>query len=99
MPKYLIIWEGDLSKQPVDFKERGQSYKQALAMVKQDLESGVLKDWGKIPGQLKGFWIVEGEWLEIGLMMEKYMPFFSFPEIYPVSTYEQAIEFTDAMGK
>jgi hypothetical protein len=43
MPKYMMIWEGDLSEQPVDFKERGHAYKQAFAMLKQDLESGLLK--------------------------------------------------------
>ena len=99
MQKYLIIWEGDLSKQPADFKERGQAYKQALAMVKQDLDSGLLKEWGKVNGQLKGYWIAEGNDIEIGLMMEKYVPFFTFSKIYPVVTYEQSLEFTDAMVK
>ncbi len=37
MQRYLIIWEGDLTRQPADYKERGQAYKQALAMVKQDI--------------------------------------------------------------
>ncbi len=99
MQRYLIIWEGDWNRQPVDFKERGQAYKQALAMVKEDIESGLLKDWGKINGQLSGYWIVEGDDMQIGLMMEKYMPFFTFPEIYPVVTFKQAVEFTDIMVK
>ena len=99
MRRFLIIWEGDISRQPVDFKERGQAYKQALAMVKQDLDSGILKEWGKINGLLKGFWIAEGTEVEIGLMMEKYKPFFSFTEISPVINYDQAIEFTDIMVK
>lgn len=99
MPKYLIIWEGDCTRQPEDYKERGQAYKQALAMVKQDIEGGLLKDWGKINGQLRGYWIVEGDEIQIGLMMEKYMPFFTFPEIYPVITFEQADEVTDIMVK
>lgn len=68
-------------------------------MVRQDFESGLLKDWGKINGQLKGYWVVEGNDIEIALMMEKYMPFFTFPEIYPVLTFEQGGEFAGLMAK
>ena len=97
MPKFMMIWEGDLSRQPVDFQERGQAYKQALAMVKGDIESGLLKEFGKVNGQLKGYWIAEGSEAEIGLMMEKYLPYFTFPEVYNVFTYDQCIEITDKM--
>jgi hypothetical protein len=42
---------------------------------------------------------VEGNDIEIALMMEKYMPFFTFPEIYPVLTFEQGGECAGLMAK
>jgi hypothetical protein len=68
-------------------------------MVKEDLNSGILKEWGKVLGQLKGFWIAEGSEMEIGLMMEKYEPYFSFPEIFSVINYNESIELTEVMVK
>ncbi len=99
MARYWIVWEGDTSRLPVDMKERGHAYKKALAMVKEDLDSGILKEWGKITGSLKGIWIAEGSEKEVALMMEKYKPFFSFPEIFPIINYDQAIDFTDELVK
>jgi hypothetical protein len=51
-------------------------------MVKQDMEGGLLKDWGKINGQLKGYWIVEGDDIQIGLMIENKFELILFPILY-----------------
>ena len=66
-------------------KERGHAYKKALAMVKEDLDSGILKEWGKITGPLKGIWIAEGREKEVALMMEKYKPLFRFRKYFRLS--------------
>ena len=49
----------------VDPKERGSGYGVLMAMVKQDIEKGLIKDWGAFPGEGRGYVVVEGTYLEI----------------------------------
>ncbi len=80
MAKYLMIWELNLALIPKDPKERGAGYELLLGMVKQDIEKGVLKDWGSFTGESSGYSVVEGTKVEIG----KFVPLwqgssFSYP--------------------
>ena len=40
MPKYLLLWEVDPSKLPIDPKERGAAWSAMLDMVKQGIKEG-----------------------------------------------------------
>ncbi len=44
MAKHLLIWNLDASRVPVDPKERGAGWEMLMAMVKQDMEKGIVKD-------------------------------------------------------
>ena len=46
MGKYLLIWEADESKIPVDPQQRKGGWQMAMGMVKQDMKDGKTKDWG-----------------------------------------------------
>ena len=48
MAKYHLFWKLDEARVPVDAKERGGAWGLFMAMIKQDIENGVLKDWGGI---------------------------------------------------
>jgi hypothetical protein len=46
MGKYLVLWEVDQTKIPIDPKERGEGWSLLMALVRQDIEKGITKDWG-----------------------------------------------------
>ena len=46
MGKYLVLWEVDQTKIPIDPKERGAGWSFLMAMIRQDIEKGITKDWG-----------------------------------------------------
>ena len=48
MGKYLLLWEFDRTKIPVDPKERGEGLCMQTNMFKQDIEKGIIKDWGDL---------------------------------------------------
>ena len=58
MGKYLILWEVDQNKIPVDTKERGGGWDMLMAMVRQDIEKGLTKDWGSFVGETSGYAII-----------------------------------------
>ncbi len=62
-----------------------------MAMIKQDMESGVLKDWGAFTSEGEGYCIVEGTNVEIMKMTEQYVPYVLF-ETKIVSSAEEVNE-------
>jgi len=78
MAKYLVIWEMDGTKVPIDRKERAAVWTPMLDMVEQDMNKGVLKDWGSYTGELRGFAVAEGTRIEIDNMVQQYVPFVDF---------------------
>lgn len=93
MAKYLMLWELDRNKIPVDPEERAAGWKPLINLVKQDLEKGIIKDWGAFLGEMKGFLIAEGEDLAINMMIQQYTPyayFQTFP-IAPVGLVEEMV--------
>ena len=91
MAKCHLYWRLDESRVPVDAKERGGAWALMMAMVKQDMESGVVKDWGAFTSEGEGYCIVEGSNVEIMKMTEQYVPYIVF-EIKPVSTAKEVNE-------
>ena len=60
MGRYLVLWEADESKIPVDPKERQDSWLLAIEATKQDIREGLMKDWAAFAVQPNGFFIAEG---------------------------------------
>jgi len=94
MAKYLMLWEMDNARTPVDPKERGAGYQLLVAMVKQDIQKGVMKDWGGFVGELDGYAIVEGTEVEIGNTIQQYIPFVTFKTraVASVSQVEEVLK-------
>ncbi|MEJ2725327.1 MAG: hypothetical protein P8175_11930 [Deltaproteobacteria bacterium] len=78
MAKYLLLWQLDPARIPADPKERGAGWSALIAMVKEDLEKGILKDWGSFVAESKGFGIMEGDETEIAINMQRYAPYVGF---------------------
>ena len=91
MGKYLMTWKLNLEHTPTDSKERGAGYELLMAMVKQDMESGLTKDWGMFVGEGSGYCVVEGSEVEVNLMTQQYAPYAVFKS-HPVVTVAQADE-------
>lgn len=98
MGKYLVLWEVDPTKVPIDPKERGAAWSMLMAMVKQDMEKGMVKDWGAFVGELKGYDIAEGSELEIMNMLQQYVPFVSF-QVHPIASVGQVDEMVKALSE
>jgi hypothetical protein len=98
MGKYLILWEVDWAKIPMDRKERGMGWNGLLALVKKDIEQGITKDWGAFVGEVNGYSIMEASEAELGKALQKYVPFTKF-EIKAIATVDQVQEVIDDLKK
>lgn len=78
MAKFLVLWEMDWTKIAVSPQERAKGLGALLGMVKEDLKSGKIKDWGMFAGEMAGFGIVEGNELELAMELQKWVPYVKF---------------------
>ena len=97
MGKYLILWEVDQTKIPIDPKERGDGWGLLMAMVRQDIEKGISKDWGVFIGETNGYGVFEGTEVEVMNALQQYVPFCIF-KVHPVATESQANEMIAALS-
>ena len=91
MGRYIVLWEADETKIPLDPTVRRESWLVACEMVRQDFKSGLVKDWGVFLGQAKGFAIDEGTEEEVQKATLQYIPYFRF-QIIPILTVDQQVE-------
>jgi len=98
MPRYLMTWEMDTTKIPINPKERAAAWRPLVQMVKQDMQSGLLKEWGSYIGEMKGFGLCEGSEEEVDLMAQRYIPFVRFTT-HPAVTIDAIEKLTTEMAK
>jgi hypothetical protein len=91
MGKYLVLWEIDQTKIPIDPKERGDGWSLLMAMVNQDIEKGITKDFGAFVGENQGYSVHEGTELEVMNTLAQYVPFCIF-KVHPVASKSQVSE-------
>jgi len=97
MGKYLLLWEVDRTRIPIDPKERGAGWGLLMAMVRQDIEKGISKDWGAFVGETNGYAVAEGTEVEILNMTAQYDPYVSF-KVYPIASESQVNEMVKALS-
>jgi len=93
-----MTWELDTTKVPIDPKERAAAWLPMIQMVKQDMQSGLLKEWGTYIGEMKGFSVFEGSEEEASKMAQKYIPFVYFTT-HPIITIDQMEKLVQEMAK
>lgn len=98
MGKYLMLWEIDWTKVPVNPKERGAGWSLLLEMVKEDMKKGLTKDWGTFIGELGGYAVNEGTELEVMNAVQRYTPFVRF-KIHSIGSVSQVDEMIKALTK
>ena len=98
MGKYLLLWEIDPTKIPVDLKERGVEFGALMKVIKQDMKEGILKDWGLFVGEHNGYSVVQGTEVEVIKAIQRYTPFIYFAS-HPIASVTQAGEMIKALNK
>ncbi|MFX0140701.1 MAG: hypothetical protein ACFFDN_44090 [Candidatus Hodarchaeota archaeon] len=98
MGKYLILWEVDQTKIPIDRKERGMGWSGLINLVKGDIKRGLITDWGAFVGETNGYGVFEATEVEIGIQLQKYVPFVIF-KTYPIASVEQVEEVINTLKK
>jgi hypothetical protein len=98
MGKYLMLWEIDMTKVPVNPKERVAGWKPLIEMVKQDMKEGKTKDWGAFVGEINGYSVQEGTEVEIASMLLRFAPFVHFKS-HPIISLSQVEETIKAVTK
>ena len=98
MGKYLLLWEVDPTRIPISPQERGTGYGALIDMVKQDIQKGLTKDWGAFVGEINGYAVAEGTEVEIGNMVQRYIPFVHF-KVHPIASISQVDEVIKALSK
>jgi len=97
MGRYLVLWEIDKAHVPADPKQRAAGWAFLMEMVKKDIEKGIIKEWGSFVGEMRGFDIVEGTEVEVGKMIQQYVPFVNV-EIHPIASVSHVEEVIKALS-
>ena len=97
MAKYLIRWEIDQTKIPLDPRQRGEGWGFLLAMVKQDIEKKITTDWGAFIGEGCGYTVIEGSEVEVMNALQQYVPYCTF-KTHPVASVGQVEEMLKALS-
>ena len=96
MGKYLMLWELDRTRIPMDIKERGAGFNMLMEMVKEDMKKGSLKEWGVFPGEFAGYSVFEGTEVEMMNEVQQYAPFAYF-KVHPLGSVAQVDQMIKTM--
>jgi len=98
MAKYLVTWELDVTKVPIGPKERAAAWNPMLDMIEQDMKRGLVKEWGSFTGEMKGCAVAEGTKIEIGNMLQQFVPFVQFT-LHELTSLSEMREITKNLAK
>lgn len=98
MGKYLLLWQLDVTRVPVDVNERSAAWLMMLEAVKKDLADGIHSDWGTFVGEMKGYTITSDDEVKMINRMQQFFPYLHF-EAHPVMTVEQMIEVAKSLAQ
>ena len=97
MARYLLLWKVDTSRVAESPRDRATAFDMLLAMVREDMARGEVKDWGLYVGEMRGYAVVEGTEVEVGNFIQRYVPYVSF-KTHPVASISQVEEVTKNMA-
>ena len=97
MPKYLVLWEVDANKAPVNPKERGAAWTAMVNLIKQDMKEGKVTDWGSFAGEGKGYSVSVMTELELAKNLQRFFPYINF-KVHQVMTVDQTAELAKSLS-
>ena len=92
MAKYLVNWVNDWSSLLANGDEKLSVMLRIWNMAKQDLDRGVMEDWGMNEGRQEGYFITEGTYEDVAELEIKYGPYVHFTSVTPLRTVLQVLE-------
>ncbi len=98
MPKYLISWEVDPSRVPLDLKERGALWLGMVSMIRQQISDGVTTDWGAFVGENKGYSVGETSEIELAKLLNQFYPYVLF-EVHQVASIDDLAEVAKSLAE
>jgi hypothetical protein len=98
MGRYLVLWELDPNRIPVDPKERAAAWQASMGAVGKAIEDGIIKEWGAFVGDINGFGIYEGTEAEVSAVMHQFIPF-ARNRVYAFTTLGEGQEWLNSMLK
>ena len=96
MGRYLVLFEADFSRLPTDLQERVKLAKGLTQAVLKGTETGLIKEWGVVVGEQRGFGVYEGSETEVAAFLEQFVPW-ARSTVNPVLSAAELDEFLDAM--
>ena len=97
MGRYLVLWEIDQTRIPIDRTERGAGWEALMTMVKTDQEKKLMSSWGAFVGETSGYTIYEGEETEVMIALQQYVPFARF-KVHPLASIRQVDEMIKSLS-
>ncbi|MFC2008698.1 hypothetical protein ACFLUT_01430 [Chloroflexota bacterium] len=98
MARYLVLWELDETKVPLDPGDRAAAWSPMLDMVESDMKTGRLKDWAAHAGALRGYSVAEGSEFEVATNCQKYIPYVRFT-VHPLTSLAEMRQMLQDMPK
>jgi len=96
MAKYLVLAEVDTSRTPEDPKAKKAQFLGFGEQVLKQLKEGVLKEWGLFAGEVNGYFIFEGNAVNLHTITATWVPFVKFT-VKEVLTIDQVNKSTKAL--
>jgi hypothetical protein len=91
MTKFFIKWQMNPKLIPTLPEERLKLWMSMLEMVKAELKSGGMTDWGITSDSSEGYGFAEGDEKTVHTMILKWIPYVWF-DLKPVLNVDQTIE-------
>jgi len=98
MARFHLSWEIDHTRLKSDPKEIAAGWKLLAGLVRQHLETGVMKEWGAFPGEHGGYCVLEGEGTDVMTTTMQYAPYVRF-QVRPVASIKEVSDFLDAASR
>ncbi len=98
MAKFLTLWETDLTRVPENPEDQIALFTRLQDMVKKDLESGTIKDFGCFMSGFEGYSIGEGTEEEVTFSVIKYSPYIKC-KVYPILSVNQLEKITKTLSQ
>lgn len=90
MSKFYMKWQLNPQFIPTDPKEMAKLWLAMLDLVKADLKTGVIKEWGMCSDSSAGYAFSELSEVDLNTALLKWMPYVQF-DIKPVLNVDQTI--------
>jgi len=92
MARYHLSWEVAGERLPNEPLQIAKGWLGLIGMVREDLASGALTDWGAFPGDRTGYAVLEGSEIDVLKLTLKYAPHVVF-QVKPAVSAEEIQKF------